>query len=320
MKTEDLKVKIREYPVAFFSAVILLGAAALLYFNWDNEQILTDERTSVEARLDEIKNNERNAKNLGDHVTRAKAVYEKVKADAVDFESMIEGQSFFADLVQKSNYVKIEALPTQQALPALSSEAKPFGSCSYLLKASGSYAGVVRLIGDFSSNPIHPMTVNRVQLMSPSDTNKPASGVIEADISFQLWGKKGEFSAVTPTPDKKVSSPGDRTKRLELAEKLLMYIKSDTAGMVSPFGFTVGGTSSPSAPLDAALGQLKFSIMTFGGRPAVKIEGVGIKREKTDFEIKAENKSFKVLIIHIDDNSFTVITPSGKKVTLSSKK
>lgn len=322
MKTEELKAKIREYPVVFFSGLIFLGAAGLLYFNWDNEATLMEERTGLDARLEEMKTNERNSKNLAEHVVRAKKVYEKVKSDAVDFESMIEGQSFFSDLIQKSNYVKIEALPSQQALPALVAEVKPFGACNYLLKASGSYAGLMRLIGDISSNPIHSMTINRVQLMAPSDSVKPSSDVIEADILFQIWGKKGEFSSVAMSPDKKVLSPGDRSRRLELAEKLLMHIKSDTAGFKNPFKSSVstGAASNSSTPIDVALSQLKFSIMTFGGKPAVKIDGIGIKREKTDFNLKAEGKVFKLVISHIDEDSFTVITPAGKKVSLTYKK
>ena len=322
MKTEELKAKIREYPVVFFSGLVFFGAAALLYLNWDNEVILTEERNVLEAKLDEMKINERNAKNLAEHVARAKSVYEKVKSDAVDFESMIEGQSFFSDLIQKSNYVKIEALPSQQALPALSADAKPFGACSYLLKASGSYAGLMRLISEVSSNPIHSMTINRVQLMSPSDLGKPSAGVTEADISFQIWGKKGDFSGVSSNSDKKVSPPGDRSRRLELAEKLLMHIKIDTTGFRSPFNPTASTAigANSSAPIEVALSQLKFSIITFNQKFAVKIDGIGIKREKTDFDLKADGKIYKLVISHIDENTFTVITPAGKKVSLTYKK
>lgn len=321
MKTEALKEKIREYPLVVVSLVVMAAAAGVLYVNDGNGDALQDEKTAKEAELAAIKSNELYSKALPAHVERAKAVYQKIKDRAVDLDSMIDSQAFFADLIQKSGYVKIEGLPTQQALPSVNQEIKPFATCGYLLHATGDYSSLARLVRDVGENPKHSMSVTRVQLVAP-DATKQKGDSVEADIVFQLWGKKGDFAPIAAGKEKKVPATVARAKTLDAAEKLLGESNTQWSGVPSLFG---QGSSVAVAPggdgtLDAALAKLNFSIIEFAGKPAVKIDGIGIKRVNTDFDVKAEGRAQRVRIVRIDEGSFTVVTPFGKKVTLVQKK
>lgn len=322
MNFDVIKAKSREYPLATASILVALVASAVAYFNWDTEDELLAIREQKSAALHEIEFNENNSKNLQGDIDRAKLIYEKVLAKALDFESTISAQAFFADFIQRAP-VKSEGLPVQDSMPTLMQDAIPLASCSYKAHVTTDFPSLLKFLHSFGNHPERAMLVNRIQVSDPDSAKVPGAN-LSADVSFRLWGRKGELLPLKFAADKKVTPSALRVTKLKALNKLLEPSSAELPSAINPFGVTRASDTKPGETgitpgLEAALNRLKFTIGPFLGVDSVKISGSLPKRLHNDLEVNVDGHVERVKIIDIAKDSFTVQTTSGGKIKISLK-
>src|SRR6476620_11200509 len=102
MNNDAIKSRMREYPVASGAILVAVVSALIAYFHWDAEDGLLADRDLKSNVLQEITLNENNSRNLQRDIDRAKILHGKILNKALDFESTISAQAFFADFVQRA--------------------------------------------------------------------------------------------------------------------------------------------------------------------------------------------------------------------------
>jgi hypothetical protein len=319
---DDIKLKFGEYPVATGAALVALVSASVAYFHWDAEDALLAVREERSGVLREITLNENNSRNLLRDIDRAKALHNKVFSKALDFESTISAQAFFADFVQRAP-VKSEGLPVQDSLPTLMPDALPLAACSYKVHVTADFASLLKFLHSFGNHPERAMLVNRIQV-SDADLDKKSGGNLSADVAFRLWGRKGELIPIKFDSDKKVLPAASRSARLASIDKLTGSAPIDLTLAINPFGITTSPTTNPGESsvnlgLESALNRLKFTIGPFLGVDAVKVSGSSPKRINNELEVNVDGRIERVKIIAINKDSFTVMTASGGKIKISLK-
>jgi hypothetical protein len=319
---DDVKLKIGEYPIAAGAVLVAIVSAAVAYFHWDAEDELLAARELKSGVLQEITLNENNSRNLLRDIDRAKILHDKVLNKALDFESTISAQAFFADFVQRAP-VKSEGLPVQDSLPFLMQDALPLASCSYKVHVTADFSSLLKFLHSFGNHPERSMLVNRIQV-SDADLDKKSGGNLSADVAFRLWGRKGELIPIKFVSDKKVLPAASRSVRLASIDKLMGSSPMDLTVAINPFGVTPSpiantGDTSVNLGLEAALNRLKFTIGPFLGVDAVKISGTSPKRVNNELEVSVDGRIERVKIIAISKDSFTVQTTSGGKIKISLK-
>lgn len=323
MNSDAIRSKIREYPVASGAILVAVVSSLIAYLHWDAEDALMADRDLRNNVLQEITLNENNSRNLQRDIDRAKVLHEKILNKALDFESTISAQAFFADFVQRAP-VKTEGLPMQDSLPSLMKDAPPMAFCSYKVHATADFNSLLKFMHSFGGHPERAMLINRVQI-SDADLSKTAvGGNLSADIAFRLWGRKGEPTSLQSVSDKKVPSSASRNSRLVAIDKLMAPVSINLTPAINPFGTNQTSVPKPGDPnlnsgLESALNRLKFTIEPFLGVDAVKISGTTPKRINNELEVKVDGQVERVKIIAITKDSFTIQTSSGGKIKISLK-
>lgn len=327
MTVAAIKSKIAEYPVGFGSLLVVLLAGGFLYARSDVETALAQEREAKLKERDEMVANEREAKRLPEDLKRARELYSKVTSIALDLNSPIAVQSFLAEFLQKEG-TKV-SLPRQQAKPAPCPGAKAMATCSYVMEFKSGYSDLLRYIDKLQTNPKRAMVVSRVDVGTPSlggevpsDSHEP--GALSSTLAFRLWGRSEELPKLVSTPDKKVGFASDRVNRLKAAEACLSPSARKFDSICLLFGESAGSKEAPDKPESAGyeelLATMDVSIVTFMGAPALRIKGLGTKRVNNEFELLSGNQPVKFKIASIEADAFTVVTNTGKRIKVSSKK
>lgn len=328
MNIEEIKAKVAAYPVGFGALVVAISALALLYFRSDVEASLRAERDLKLKERDAMKMNELNSRRMVDDLQHAKRLYENVTGMALDLNSSIAVQAFLAEFAQNTS-IKV-GLPRQQAKPMPILSAKAIATCLYSVECEAGYGDLIKYLAGLQANLKRAMVVTRVDIGGErsfdGDSQKSKKSTMPSVVSFRLWGRNEPLSKLASTPDKSVVSISERKRRLAAADSCFSPSTSRMEAVCDPFGLSVpaaessSGLNPPVGEFDAILGALDFSIITFRGEPAVKIKGIGTKRVNNEFELTSGARSVKFKVASIEADAFYVLTTSGNRIKVTTKK
>ena len=324
MKPADLRDKVIGYPVPVASAIVAIIAGFILWYDGDDGAVLAAQRDSMKESASIVDRNKRNARNIQVDISRAKSLHEKIVEKALDFDSSIDSTAFVSHMAENRT-VRISGLPVPRGVPT-EFVTKPYARNEYSLSAEGDFGSMLGFLGEISGDDMRSMVVIRAQLMATDTT--PKTGIVKADIGFRVWGivKTHPAKIASAPADKSVLPAEERKLRLQTVEALLNPGRSDMSGAINPFGDSLGFQSAGEAPgtaeLETIVRNFRFSIGTIDGNPVVKIEGQNSlpKRINSEIEVMAGGKLNRVRITAIDDDSFTVVTTTGKKIQVSPHK
>ena len=147
---------------------------AYTYWNWDTEASLTAEREAKDAELAAIQDNDRNARGLSRDLEQVRSLYDRIKTKALDFDSTIVTQAFFAELVQMPGVKTGGLSPVPQSAPVFT-ETKPFAVTDYAVRATAGFHPLAAFVSSIDTNPTRSMVLSRVQIQT-SNTGAGASG------------------------------------------------------------------------------------------------------------------------------------------------
>lgn len=318
---EQLREWAAEYPVPLASLVVAVIAGSLLWYESGDQEELVARRDELRLASDARAKNLIASRNLQQDVVRAKAARARIDERALDFSSTIASSAFLSRVGQGAS-VTIEGLPTQRGVP-LANPVKPYAQTEYSVAARGDFPSLLAFIGELTEDRTRAIVVTRAQFIADDNTSK--TGQVKADIGFRVWGVSGGHpaSVAKAPPDKTVVPAATRLRNLAKVESLIDLARTDLAGAVNPFGESMSSTPVVETPgvaeLDGALRKLLFTVGSINGNPVVKIDGVGSlpKRINNEFDVVAGGRTHRLRIIAIGDDSFTVITTAGKKITIS---
>lgn len=181
--TYTLVTKLREYPVAFVGIVAAAVLAGLILASHNQLPELKLQEAELNAQLERMESNARNAENLSQHLEQARRLIEDVEERLMDLQDPTVNFRHFLALEEQFGIILSDPRPI--AGPAGKPEAQKYPSIHYRITLQGTLPSCLEFVDQLRSG-LYIVRINSLELAAAGSDD-----TVVMQVEFKVMGSGG---------------------------------------------------------------------------------------------------------------------------------